>query len=103
MKKQIHYRSTVRGHSDNLIDDPEVVYFGFTQRVKMPNLAAQSNEITAKMEAMQQPCVVAGIMYFPATDRAVERYECFVPESDEVDVMVRVPFREVAGPVPEMN
>ena len=103
MKKDIFYRSPVRGHNDNLINEPMCVYLGFTERMSQANLSSQSNEITARMEAMCEPVVVDGVVHFPVSDRPPERYEVFEPQSDEVIVMVRVPFRPAPISEAELN
>ena len=102
-KKQIHYRSPIRGFNDNLNSEPTCVYFGFTERMTQAHLSAQSDEITARMEAMREPVVVDGVVHFPVSDRPPERYEVFEPQSDEVIVMVRVPFRPAPASQAELN
>ena len=98
MKKDIFYRSPVRGHNDDLINEPTCVYFGFTERMTQANLSAMSDEITARMEAMQKPCVVDEVTYVPVDDRPIERYEVFPPDSTDVLVLIRVPFRAASKP-----
>jgi len=95
--KQIHYRSPVRGFEDNLINEPTCVYFGFVERIPVADLSARSDEITARMESLRQPCIVDGVIHVPADDRQPERYEVFPRDSTDVLVMIRVPFR-AAGP-----
>ena len=102
-KKQIHYRSPVRGFDDNLINEPDCVYFGFVERVPLAELSARSNEITAKMESMQVPCNIDGIKYYPENDRPVERYEVFPADSTDIYVMIRVPFRAEDVSSTDMN
>ena len=102
MKKDIFYRSPVRGHNDNLNSEPTCVYFGFTERIPLAELSARSDEITARMESLRQPCIVDGVIHVPA-DRQPERYEVFPPDSTDIVVMIRVPFHEVSQPVPEIN
>ena len=103
MKKNILYRSPVRGYGDSFINEPEAVYFGFVERVPLTDLTARSSEITAKMEALQTPCVVDGVLYFPADDRPPERYEVFPPDSTDVLVMIRVALRQAPTSQADLN
>ncbi len=98
MNKDIFYRSPIRGFDDNLNSEPDCVYFGFTERVTFADIESKLTGITIRLEAMRQPCVVDEVTYVPVDDRPIERYEVFPPDSTDVLVLIRVPFRATSKP-----
>jgi hypothetical protein len=99
MKRQLIYRSVVRGHGDADLDQaPEYPYFGMVRRVPV------GTDVTAalfeELEELTWPRVVHGFMGEPVPGEPYERYEVFDVETEDLLVMYRVPFRPVEE-VPE--
>src|SRR3982751_4571728 len=99
MKRQLIYRSVVRGHGDADLDQaPEYPYFGMVRRVPV------GTDVTAalfeELEELTWPRGVHGFMGEPVPGEPYERYEVYDMETEDLLVMYRVPFRPVEE-VPE--
>jgi hypothetical protein len=90
--KSIFYRSPLRAYNDDLANEPPYAYYGFTTTIPWADYKTACARILNEMDELARPRIIENVPHVPAPDRAVERYEAFDPDRDEMLVLVRMAF-----------
>jgi len=87
----IIYRSPLRAYNDDPANESPYAYYGIVRRITFSNYKADCAQILEEMVKLEQPKVIDGVPHVRA-DRAIERFEAFDAEQDEMLVLIRAAY-----------